>query len=189
MKALTVKQPWAHLIAAGAKRWETRSWSTNYRGLLAIHASKDMGTVDAVLVKNPGENPVQPEYQHPFYRYLPSDWNGLYGDICYGGIEAIVEIQDCQPAERVAQSLKAMVANDDLHHDIRRMASEELRFGNFEAGQWAWQLALHVNVSGRCCGLVRGRQGLWNLPNAALRALRAGCRASDIPWPKAQGAK
>jgi hypothetical protein len=28
------------LLACGAKKIETRSWKTNYRGLLAIHASK-----------------------------------------------------------------------------------------------------------------------------------------------------
>lgn len=40
MKALCVKQPWAHLIASGRKRFEIRSWRTNYRGPLAIVASK-----------------------------------------------------------------------------------------------------------------------------------------------------
>ena len=40
MKALTLTQPWATLVAIGAKRYETRSWYTAYRGPLAIHASK-----------------------------------------------------------------------------------------------------------------------------------------------------
>jgi len=40
MKALTIRQPWASLIAAGVKTIETRSWSTRYRGPLAIHAGK-----------------------------------------------------------------------------------------------------------------------------------------------------
>lgn len=39
MTALTLHQPWATLMAIGAKSIETRSWSTPYRGLLAIHAS------------------------------------------------------------------------------------------------------------------------------------------------------
>lgn len=38
MKALTVSQPFASLIASGEKWIENRSWKTNYRGLLAIHA-------------------------------------------------------------------------------------------------------------------------------------------------------
>jgi activating signal cointegrator 1 len=40
MKALTLTQPWATLVAIGAKRIETRSWRTSYTGPLAIHAAK-----------------------------------------------------------------------------------------------------------------------------------------------------
>ncbi len=40
MKAISLWQPWASLIALGEKRYETRSWATHYRGLLAIHAAK-----------------------------------------------------------------------------------------------------------------------------------------------------
>lgn len=40
MKALTLIQPWASLITEGIKTIETRSWSTKYRGPLAIHAGK-----------------------------------------------------------------------------------------------------------------------------------------------------
>jgi hypothetical protein len=38
MKALSIRQPWAHLIAHGVKRIENRSWQTDYRGPLLIHA-------------------------------------------------------------------------------------------------------------------------------------------------------
>lgn len=40
MKALTISQPYASLIASGAKWVENRTWPTRYRGLLAIHAGK-----------------------------------------------------------------------------------------------------------------------------------------------------
>lgn len=40
MKAISLWQPWASLVPAGAKPVETRSWSTSYRGPLAIHAAK-----------------------------------------------------------------------------------------------------------------------------------------------------
>jgi activating signal cointegrator 1 len=40
MKALSLLQPYASLIALGLKEFETRSWYTPYRGPLAIHASK-----------------------------------------------------------------------------------------------------------------------------------------------------
>lgn len=39
VKALTLWQPWASLVALGVKTIETRSWSTKYRGPLAIHAA------------------------------------------------------------------------------------------------------------------------------------------------------
>ena len=38
MKVLTVKQPWASLIIYGYKKYEFRSWKTNYRGKILIHA-------------------------------------------------------------------------------------------------------------------------------------------------------
>lgn len=38
IKALTVSQPYASLIASGEKRVENRTWPTDYRGTLAIHA-------------------------------------------------------------------------------------------------------------------------------------------------------
>ena len=38
MKVLTLKQPWANLVAEGIKEYEFRSWKTNYRGRLLIHA-------------------------------------------------------------------------------------------------------------------------------------------------------
>jgi len=37
-KALSVRQPWAELIISGRKTIELRSWTTNYRGPLWIHA-------------------------------------------------------------------------------------------------------------------------------------------------------
>ena len=38
MKALTIKQPWASLIVNKYKMYEFRSWKTNYRGKILIHA-------------------------------------------------------------------------------------------------------------------------------------------------------
>ena len=58
MKAITVWQPWATLLGTGQKHNETRSWRTNYRGEILIHAAKtdhsgilhvEMGTDMAVI--------------------------------------------------------------------------------------------------------------------------------------------
>jgi hypothetical protein len=71
MKALTLHQPWASLVAVGAKTIETRSWSTRYRGPLAIHAAK-MSTgpvlMDGVRVLNDAgyqENPATRSFAGP----------------------------------------------------------------------------------------------------------------------------
>lgn len=40
MKAITIKQPFASLIAAGIKEYEFRTWKTKYRGEILIHAGK-----------------------------------------------------------------------------------------------------------------------------------------------------
>jgi hypothetical protein len=38
--ALSIKQPWVELILLGRKTIEVRSWSTDFRGLLALHTGK-----------------------------------------------------------------------------------------------------------------------------------------------------
>ena len=40
MKALSIREPWASLIAEGIKTIELRSWKTTYRGPLLICASR-----------------------------------------------------------------------------------------------------------------------------------------------------
>lgn len=50
MKALSIKQPWASLIAHGIKDIENRTWRTNFRGKIYIHASsKSAGVFIDVL--------------------------------------------------------------------------------------------------------------------------------------------
>ena len=40
MKAITIKEPYATLIKEGLKEYEFRTWKTNYRGEILIHAGK-----------------------------------------------------------------------------------------------------------------------------------------------------
>lgn len=42
MKVITIKQPFATLIAEGLKEYEFRTWRTKYRGELLIHAGKSI---------------------------------------------------------------------------------------------------------------------------------------------------
>jgi hypothetical protein len=54
MKALSFTQPWASLVIDGRKKIETRSWPTNFRGEIAIHAAK---SIDADACVNFSYNP------------------------------------------------------------------------------------------------------------------------------------
>ncbi len=42
MKTLTINQPFATLIVEGLKEYEFRTWKTNYRGEILIHAGKSV---------------------------------------------------------------------------------------------------------------------------------------------------
>lgn len=42
MKVITIKQPYASLIAYGYKKYEFRTWKTKYRGEILIHAGKSL---------------------------------------------------------------------------------------------------------------------------------------------------
>lgn len=46
MKALSIRQPWAHLIIHCGKDVENRSWHTKFRGRFLVHASKGMTKED-----------------------------------------------------------------------------------------------------------------------------------------------
>jgi hypothetical protein len=61
VRILSVRQPWAHLIVAGLKRVENRSWSTRWRGPVLIHAAL-----------RPGETPVQ-QIERKFRITIPRD--------------------------------------------------------------------------------------------------------------------
>lgn len=47
LKALSLWEPWASLVARGVKRHETRHWLTSYRGPIAIHAAKTLDLAGA----------------------------------------------------------------------------------------------------------------------------------------------
>lgn len=40
-KAISLKQPWANLVASGKKTIETRKWTTKYRGDLIVCSSQN----------------------------------------------------------------------------------------------------------------------------------------------------
>ncbi len=85
MKALTLTQPWATLVALGAKRYETRSWRTAYRGPLAIHAAKGFPwQATTYAYTDPQVRGVVPDHELPYPR---------------GVVLCIVTLMDCRRIE------------------------------------------------------------------------------------------
>ncbi len=136
MKALSLTQPWATLIAIGAKRVETRSWSTNFRGLIAIHASKGF-----------------PKWAH---EYITADhfWHRLYHagytkpkDFPLGAIIATAQLTT------VGTTTAAVKAG---------LSPEQIAFGDFSAGRFAWffNSAKLLREPIPC----KGALGLWEVP-------------------------
>ena len=52
MKVLTIREPWASLIINGYKEYEFRSWKTNYRGKILIHAGMSLEKKNALKFKD-----------------------------------------------------------------------------------------------------------------------------------------
>jgi hypothetical protein len=51
MLALSIRQPWAHLIIAGVKRIENRNWRTSHRGPIAIHAARRVDPIAPIAAQ------------------------------------------------------------------------------------------------------------------------------------------
>jgi hypothetical protein len=85
VKCLSVRQPWAWLLVNGWKNIENRTWATNVRGRVAIHAGKTMtrGDYDACLlyIASTGMRVPVPPFGDP--------------ELQRGGIVGEVEIVDC----------------------------------------------------------------------------------------------
>lgn len=82
MRAISVRQPWAHLIIHGPKDIENRTWATKIRGRVLIHASSAMSRREYAFVKQFAAQLTDFE--------LPS-----FEDLQRGGIIGSVEISDC----------------------------------------------------------------------------------------------
>jgi ASCH domain. len=117
MKAISLMQPWASLVETGAKKIETRSWSTKYRGPLAIHASKGFPKLLRELCNT-----------QPFKSALSKF--GLYADnfLPLGKIVATCELVDC---------IKMTPEFIDLVESAKGL---EIDFGIYKVGRYAWIL-------------------------------------------------
>ncbi len=210
MKAITIRQPWASLVALGVKTVETRSWHTRYRGPLAIHAG--LQTLAKGHSAEIGEWLYRPSNQYGWELWPPNTHNEFEGfERCclkmiaptFGAVVATCELADVVPIVWYGSARRGSMyyvdwekegiwyANADLPLDGRAEDySDQLPFGDFTPGRYAWMLKDIRSVADRCplcwgegswpsftmqvCPLcrgtrgvashvpARGRQGLWN---------------------------
>ena len=113
MKVLSLLQPWAQLVVIGAKRIETRSWNTDYRGPLLIHASKKFLKDDRILCET-----------DPYFARALQDRR--VAELPLGAIIGKVMLRELR-------TTTVMLAGNEL-------SEQEKRFGNYGYGRWAWLL-------------------------------------------------
>jgi len=138
MKAITLTQPWATLIAIGAKQIETRSWRTFYRGPLAIHAAKSF-----------------PEWAREKFEFDP----GLDQRTC-DALEAhgIHGFRDLPGGVIVATCTLVKILR--IYPDNVPPAPE-FYFGDYTPGRWAWYLSDVKPLAEPVP--ARGSLGLWEV--------------------------
>lgn len=168
LPTLTLWQPWASLTAIGAKRIETRSWRTSYRGPIAIHAGKTKASADEIGMEpwGPLLDPANPGMLRAEVRPLP-----------LGAIVATARLVDCLPIlpeaddysdgraciESYAGLLRQWGEDAESFEDI----SDQLPYGDFTPGRWAWLLE-DVQPTTERCPACWGEGLLHDLP---------------LPWP------
>lgn len=140
MKAISLTQPWATLVAIGAKKIETRSWSTGYRGNVAIHASKTFPRWAQELCYN----------GHAIGWALKAygvDWTALPKGaiLCVCDLTACIRVEDA--------SVKGTL---------------EEWFGDYTPGRYAWRLANVRSLPEPIP--AKGSLGLWEFPDDVLLA-------------------
>lgn len=141
MKTLSLYQPWASLVVLGAKKFETRSWSTQYRGPLLIHASKKFSKADAMLCR-----------EWPFDVYIKPSMM-----LDFGAIIGRVDLVDCITTESWT-----------VHHQVfeSEWVQEEYSFGDYSHGRFAWKLKNPVKFDEPIP--AKGSLGLWEFPESSL---------------------
>jgi len=104
--AWSLQQPFASLVAWGAKRWETRGYQRAYRGPVVICSTvrknngmgRTLASVDACL--------MLPAFQEALAPHIarPAGQNVVYAsDLPYGQALAMVDIIACMPTHKAAE--------------------------------------------------------------------------------------
>ena len=152
MKAITIWRPWASLIACGAKKFETRSWATKYRGQIAIHAALtsahelDGQTSDAIAQAFGDYAKIE-----DYIEALPhgaviatADLVGCHKIVLYGG-------------RGLSSTSTGWIETDRGTYDP---TERELSLGDWRVGRYAWELS-NVQLLPATPIPATGKQGLW----------------------------
>lgn len=141
MKAISLWQPWASLIAMKLKVYETRSWATNYRGDLLICAAKK-----ATFEQEQAYDKILWKYQLEYPEQL------LIGDDC-------IEFEDLPKGCAIA--LVSLTDCIQMTNEFINQQSElEKDCGDWQAGRFAWKLE---NIRTVANTPIVGKQGLFNI--------------------------
>lgn len=133
MKAITLHQPWAEMVALGAKRIETRSWETRYRGPLAIHAGQCRKYLDVCD-------------QEPFRSVMRAAGIGP-ADLKFGVVLCERQLVQCLETSLVKQF-------------VQPFTEQEEEFGDYYPGRFAWLLGGSGRFEQPV--LAQGHLGLWD---------------------------
>lgn len=198
MKMLTFHQPWAQLIAHGAKTIETRAWSTRYRGPLAIHAAKSIPA--GLHLTKVGDWTIMSRFTEPesgpeLRRLGAVDGGTLVPDrverghavpLPLGAVVAVCDLVDVVPITAMVRSGQACVVvqtdpgaalwrrEPDGMGEVwrhRGHVDDQLPFGDFRPDRFAWLLG---NVRALAAPVpARGHQGLRDIDGGVLTRVLA----------------
>lgn len=141
IKAITIKQPWATLIALGEKKFETRSWPTKHRGPVAIHAGKA----------------VDKRAYNQFAEILAKHGFHSMEDLPSGAVIATATIVDCH---RVIENPTQTSALTDKGITI---SEQEFQMGYYGIDYCAWELnSIHKLTTPLP---AKGKLSLWQFPD------------------------
>jgi len=168
IRGLSLTQPWATLVATGAKRIETRSWTNHYRGWLAIHAAKGLESIGGI------DGLKWQVQQEPFRRAVMDVFPAgvTYAEAFpLGAIVAVVQLHDIGRIVRRADGA-VIVKRQPVEGD-------ELAFGDYTAGRFGWRFTNIWRLSEpvQC----RGALGVWVPPPDVVAQIEA-----QLPVPLAQ---
>ena len=154
MTVISLLQPWAQLVVLGAKKIETRSWNTAFRGELLIHAS---------LGKHYGSGKDKISCRELCYRTQFSDFidggNG-FDKLPFGAIIGKVNMVGTFPTEMCQMPMGLELRKWWNSGNLVDWTEQEEAFGDFSHNRFGWILNDAVKFDKPIP--AKGRQGFWN---------------------------